>query len=116
MAADLVTNSQFFKIHTKIILTLVAVMFMLRALPSPLLISTTANSIDDLAVVRMAECEGEEWCSQGQTIVETVILRKLNPLQRELRYFANINPGELKKVTGEAFRDVSQLNLRDEIL
>ena len=82
VAADLVTNSKFFKLHAKIILSLVAFILILKLLPSPLFVATTKNTIDDSATVTMAECEAQRWCKQGQTIVETVIFKKLNPLQR----------------------------------
>ena len=116
VAADLITNSKFLTLHAKIIATLVAVMFLLRILPSPLLIDTTRNAINDPVAIRTAECSGQTWCSEGQTVIETITLRKLNPLQRELTYYANVNAAELKKLKDDVFGEISQLSVKDEIL
>lgn len=107
IAADLTTNRKFIRSHFKITLWLLFIVLFLQMLPSPLIIRTFQN---DPAAFTKQVCS-EDGCESQSEAYESITIKKINPLHRELKYFVKLNQdklGELSALLGRSSFDLNQ--------
>ena len=107
IAADLTTNRKFIRSHFKITLWLLLTVLFLQLLPSPLIIRSFQN---DPAALTRTVCS-EEGCESQSEAYESITIKKINPLHRELKYFVKLNQerlAELGALLGRSNFDLNQ--------
>lgn len=87
--ADVTSNRMFLGWQARITLALMFIILFLKALPSPLIISIVEN---DPQVFTQEPCtDTQSECSEVEEGYESILIKKVNPFQRELKYFIKLN-------------------------
>jgi hypothetical protein len=87
--ADITSNRRFLSWQVKITLLLVLVTIFFKTLPSPLIINIIENDPQVFTREVCDEQAGE--CSDVAEGYESIVIKKVNPFQRELKYFVKLN-------------------------